>query len=631
MHALTSVPLPQHDEKTDAVVLYSEEILEVQPSGKMKEIDRVAYKILRVSGRRLGNQYFPFDPDSRITSIRGWCIPAQGKDFEVRDKDLEERGHVNVENGILFSDLKVKVMDIPAPEPGNILGYEIEQEQRPYVLQYEWFFQHQFPVADAQYTLKLPAGWEYKAVWVNHPEVAASSLGNNQWHWQLKDIPEVKPEGYMPPWKGIAGLMIVSLVPPSGAGRGFLTWSEMGGWYGQLIQGRREASPEIKQKVTELTAQAPTPLGKMRALAEFMQKDIRYVAISLGIGGFQPHPAKEVFAHRYGDCKDKATLLSGMLKEVGIDSYYVVIHTERGGVSPSTPPHLGAFNHVILAIHLPDSVSDASLIATIQDPKLGRLLFFDPTDELTAFGELHGALQANYALLVTPDGGELTQLPQLPATTNGVTRTAKFKLDGSGTLAGEVHEQRVGDAAWRERMALRYVEKDVDRIKRIETIMGNSLSSFQITKASILNLKEKGVPFGYEWSFVALNYGKSAGNLLLVRPRVLGVEAAGLLETKEERKYPIEFPGPVHNSDSYEITLPAGYEVDDLPPAADADFGFGSYHSKFESAGNVLRYTRTYEIKELSVPVSQAADLKKFFRIIASDERNTAVLKPVAH
>jgi hypothetical protein len=67
--------------------------------------------------------------------------------------------------------------------------------------------------------------------------------------------------------------------------------------------------------------------------------------------------------------------------------------------------------------------------------------------------------------------------------------------------------------------------------------------------------------------------------------------------------------------------------VDDLPPPVDADFSFASYHSKTEAKGNVIAYTRTFEVKELSVPVTKAEELKKFYRIIASDERNTAVLK----
>ena len=60
----------------------------------------------------------------------------------------------------------------------------------------------------------------------------------------------------------------------------------------------------------------------------------------------------------------------------------------------------------------------------------------------------------------------------------------------------------------------------------------------------------------------------------------------------------------------------------------DADFGFASYHAKTVVTGNVLDYTRTFEIKELSVPVDKAEELRKFYRIIATDERSTAVLKP---
>jgi hypothetical protein len=631
MHALTSAPLPPHDEKTDAVLLYSEEILTVQPNGKLKETDRSAYKILRPGGRHFGRVALPFDADSRITSIHGWCIPALGKDFEVKDKDATERGYSDVEGGELVTDLRVKMISIPAADPGNIVGFEVEHEDRTYVLQDEWFFQEIVPVAEARYTLQLPPGWEYKAVWLNHPELQPSSVGNNQWQWIVRDVPEIRDEQLMPPWKGVAGGMIVSLIPPGGAGHGFLTWSEMGLWYNGLLQNRRDASPAIKQKVAELTATRKNPVDQMRALAEFMQKDIRYVAIELGIGGWQPHPAPDTYAHRYGDCKDKATLLASMLRELNIDSYHVVINTERGGVSPATPPHLGSFNHAILAIRLPNGVNDPSLVAAIQHPTLGRILFFDPTDEVTPFGELHGPLQANYALLVTPNGGELTQLPQLSTSANGTTRVAKLTLDPRGTLSGSVHETRVGDSAWYQRMTLRYVEKDSDRIKPIETMMAHSMGTFQITKATVINLKQNSLPFGYDWSFVALDYGKNAGDLLLVRPRVIGSLASGVLETKEPRRYPVEFEGPRRDVDNFEIKIPAGFVVDELPPPIDVDYSFGSYHSKTEAVGDTIRYTRTAEIKELSVPVSKADDLKKFYRIIATDERNTAVLKPASN
>jgi hypothetical protein len=119
--------------------------------------------------------------------------------------------------------------------------------------------------------------------------------------------------------------------------------------------------------------------------------------------------------------------------------------------------------------------------------------------------------------------------------------------------------------------------------------------------------------------------------LLLLRPRVLGEKSSDILEKKEPRRYPVEFEGPRKDIDQIEITLPEAYQRDELPPPADVDYSFGSCHSKTEVKGNSLLHTRTYEIKELSVPVSKTEDLKKFYRVITSDERNTAVLKPVAH
>jgi hypothetical protein len=390
-----------------------------------------------------------------------------------------------------------------------------------------------------------------------------------------------------------------------------------------------DASEPIKQQVSSLTAGKTTQLQKMQAIAGFLQHDIRYVEIQLGIGGWQPHAAPDVFSHRYGDCKDKATLMRTMLREIGVSSYHVLINTKRGSVTRDSPAHDG-FNHVILAIRLPDDMLDPSLIAVTQHPRLGRILFFDPTNQLMPFGQIGGYLQANYGLLVTPEGGELLELPQQPSAMNSVQRSGKLTLDANGMLKGDVKEVRLGDRASSERWQLRTVTKNEDRIKPIENLLAGSLSSFQIVRASLINLDLTDQPFGFNYSFESDNYAKSAGNLLLVRPRVLGSKSWGVLETKEARRFPIEFEGPSRDTDSFDIALPPGYEVDELPPPTDADFSFGSYHSKTEASGNVLHYTRAVEIKELSVPVSKMDELKKFYRMIAADERNTAVLKPAA-
>jgi Domain of Unknown Function with PDB structure (DUF3857)/Transglutaminase-like superfamily len=630
MHAVANAPLPDHDEKTDAVLLYSERTVSVQSVEKIKTHVRVVYKILRPSGRDYGIAGVSFHAHSKVSGLRGWCIPAQGKDYEVKDKEALEVSLPKIAGSELISDVKEKMLQIPAADPGNVVGYEYDIEEQPMVLQSVWRFQREIPGRELHFSLELPPGWEYKIFWINYPEVKPTQSGN-QLQWVVNDVKAVRYEAEMPPIEGVAGQMAVSFFPPGGAaGNGVTSWLEMGKWYLNLTNGRRDASPPITQQVSTLTASAKTPLEKMQALARFVQRDIRYVAIELGIGGFQPHTASEVFAHHYGDCKDKATLMSSMLSQIGIESFYVVINSVRGSVVPATPPSVGGFDHVVLAIRLPDNVSDSSLVAVALHPRLGRLLYFDPTNELTPFGEIGGYLQQNYGLLVTPEGGELVELPKQAPAMNGIQRAGTLTLDLNGTLKGEVVERRMGDRAWSEREQLRTVTKDADRIKPIESLLAGSLSLFHITKATITNLNQTDQPFGFNYTFEAQGYAKNAGGLLLVRPRVLGIKTSGLLETKEPRKFPVEFEGPSQDTDTFDITLPAGLLVDDVPPPVDADYGFASYHSKTEVKGNVIHYSRTFEVKELSVPVAKADDLKKFYRIIAGDERNTVVLKAAA-
>jgi len=629
MNVLTSVALPEHDEKTDAILLYSEQIVTVQPNGKIKRLTREAYRILRPGGTHYGTVVAVSSTQSKVLSMHAWCIPATGKFSEVKDKDALETSMPGVADGELVTDVRAKILKIPDAEPGSLVASEIEEEESLFILQDQWWFQERIPVREARYTLLLPPSWEYKTAWVNASEIKPESIGNNQWRWVVSDIKAIRHETHMPPFLGVAGQMVISLIPPDGTRKGFITWTDVARWTSSITEGRREASPQIKQKVVEITAGQPTTFAKMQALSQFVQRDIRYVAIELGIGGWQPHPARDVYTNRYGDCKDKATLLAAMLKETGIDSYYVVVNVARGAVGPQTPPQ-HSFNHVILAIHLPDDVKDSSIQAVYTDPNLGRLLIFDPTDDMTPLGNLRGPLQGSYALLVAPDRGDLIPLPILAPSISGVRRSAKLALNSEGTLTGEILDTRYGDSASHQRHAYQEMKQKEDQIKPIENLLSESVGTYHITKATIGNLDVRNQPFQYTFSFVVPGYAKSAGDLLLVRPRVLGEESSDVLETKESRRYPMEFEGLRRDWDHVEITLPTGYTVDELPPPADLEYPFATYHSKTELQGNTLVYTRTLEIKQLTVQLDQMDNLKKFYRAIAGDERGTAVLKPAS-
>src|SRR5947209_6498553 len=138
MHALATGTLPSYDEKTDAVMLFSETNVTVLATDKVRTHVREAYKILRPKGRERGTVYVYLNPQRKLKNLHAWCIPAQGKDFEVKDKEATEMSPP-MEGGELVSDVKYRVIQIPASDPGNIVGYEYEVEEQPFFLQHVWY------------------------------------------------------------------------------------------------------------------------------------------------------------------------------------------------------------------------------------------------------------------------------------------------------------------------------------------------------------------------------------------------------------------------------------------------------------------------------------------------------------
>ena len=170
---------------------------------------------------------------------------------------------------------------------------------------------------------------------------------------------------------------------------------------------------------------------------------MRYFAVEVGIGGYQPHAAGDVFHNRYGDCKDKATLVSAMLSAVGIHAALMMVDSERGVVDPDAPSLVG--NHMIAAIEVPKGYDSPQLHSVVTANTGRRYLIFDPTSEKTPFGQLEHELQGGYGILMEGADSQAIQLPVLDPALNSVRRTASFRLDADGVLKGTVTEKRFGD------------------------------------------------------------------------------------------------------------------------------------------------------------------------------------------
>lgn len=613
-------PAKKYADDANAVLLLDDHETTISVGGDIYTHHRLVYRILRPEGKGYGWLGVWFDSETKIGYLHGWSITATGKEYESKDKDALERSTSTDE---VFSDEKEKIIELPGADVGTVVAYEYEQKRRPYLFQDFWYFQNSIPVEKSRYTLRLPPKWEYRANWNNHSAQSPVEQGG-AYIWEVTDVPRIEKEHNEPPYQALAGNMIVTFFSDTVRDLTYQSWKDLGGWYKQLTTGVRDASPALTAKTMELAPTSRPMWDRISALARFSQRDVRYVEIKIGIGGYKPHLASEILAHRYGDCKDKATVLSSMLGQIGIKSYYILLDDTRGIYTEKTAPSLN-FNHAIIAIQLPDGSYPKGLSAIVEHPKLGHLLIFDPTNEWVPIGQLPYYEQDSFGLLITDDGGEFTHFPASSPDLNRIHRNAKLNLLPDGSLQGEIEETFAGYPAMLNRV---YLEKESqhDRNKNIQHFLGKNQANFQVETFNIENADDITKDLIVRFTFTASHYAKNAGPLLLVRPRVIG-EMAGAFDATKPRHYAYEFDAPFLRSDSVEINLPEGYGVDELPNSAKGEFSFAQYQSKTEQAGNVLKYSREYKMQATSVPVEKYDDLRHLFSQIIMDEKNMAVLK----
>jgi hypothetical protein len=124
-----------------------------------------------------------------------------------------------------------------------------------------------------------------------------------------------------------------------------------------------------------------------------------------------------------------------------------------------------------------------------------------------------------------------------------------------------------------------------------------------------------------------------AGDELLVRPRVLGDKYTRLLDLfaqNKPRQYPIQFDEASRQDDVFDISVPPGYVLDEPQPPVTASCEFATYTSKVEVNGNILHYTRTLQIKSVTVPTAKLGEIREFLQKVAADQATFVALRPGA-
>ncbi|MCD6408316.1 DUF3857 domain-containing protein, partial [bacterium] len=461
-----------------AIFLIDYAKVKVKRDGKRTTLIHQKIKITGEKGRKFAELRIPFDSErQKVKLIKGITITSSGKTLKVSQKDIKIVTPAELtEYTALYPGIKTMSVSFPGVTTGSIIEYKyIVNTFKPLIKNHFWdgfYFQSTEPFSLSRYELQIPKNMKMKIKekGVKLKEKKEKS-GYKIYIWEKKNVPAIIEEILMPPLREFIPKVYVST---------FHSWEEIGKWFFNLSKECATYNEEIEKLVEELS-KGKSKKEKISSIYHHVCKKIRYVGLEMGIHGFKPHNATDVFRLKYGDCKDKANLMRTMLKIAGIKSYICLINTE--GKIAEEIPFPGQFNHAIIAI-----------------PEEEGFMFLDPTSEVFSFPDLPPSDQNRYTLIASPNP-LLAKTPLLPPERNSRKRIIHAKIDEEGKLQAkvEVIPEGIFEASMRE--GFRYL-KEIERKRTLarelnRLIPGTSLISFEIR--GLENLSEQLVE-NYEFS-----------------------------------------------------------------------------------------------------------------------------------
>ncbi len=531
------------------------------PDNRVKRFNRGAIRVLKDGGRREAICSYTFNADTeRVLAARAWVVTPDGKkaeEFGLRDfLDVAQKV-----GGIFWPQQRVLGYSASSTIAiGSVFAWELEVESQTGIADVAWSFPDDLgTLLSVLEVAPSPGGRLVSHTTDADMPAAAPGAAPGALRWERRRIAAIpvaeRPAGFLPAWR----LLSVRNIPATGAI--IQTWGDLARLATDVIEPRIAGDASVATKAQAVVAGKTARWDRIRALSEFVQKEITYLSVVLEkdyLTGYRPHPASEVLLNRFGDCKDKAALLVSMLRAIGEDGRVVLVFSgDPKAVRPNWPS--ASFNHAIAAVPADDTVPAAWPV--VDGGPAGRLVLFDATDPSTPLGCLSTSDQGGFGLIVAPQTTDLVALPAASAETNRHEAKVRGTLDALGNLTATVEETATGYLGV-ELRAQREALRDERYTPALETRLRDNVSLLQD-----LHWKDGWDPTLARWrldfDFKALRYARRTGALLVIGPSVLASKP-------RLTSWKTQLPGIVWHDSSTQrsvvrLTLPENSIVEEVP------------------------------------------------------------------
>ncbi len=579
----------------------------VREDGSWSCRTRLTQKICNERGRSAANVHIGYNSAfEKFKIIRARTIKKDGTVINVKPSEIQE---VTPYSGYaMYSSVKAKVLIMPAVEDDCIIDYEWEVSGRKSLMAPHfwngWYYQSGEPSLLSRFTLQTPATMGFGSQPYNtdiKPVVTTSKDGKTKTYvWEGRNFSEIEVEPYMPPRSEFSPWFEISSVT---------SWDDVAAWYWKLVEPQMKSSPEVERQVEALIKGKQTDEEKARAIYYWVEDNIRYVGLEFGASAYEPHSAVDVFANKYGDCKDQATLLITMLRQAGIKAYPVLLSVSYRGDMNRRLPSPGQFDHAIA-------------LAEID----GKQYWLDPTAEVCPFGDLPEQDRGRDVMVIRDGKGEFVRTPAYTTETNSVTQTIKVDLNADGGISASVKWTTVGGPDLSTRATYKYLKPS--RYKEsFEAVVAAIAPDAQLGPFSISDHSDRETPMTVSYELKAGKWASRTGKFLMFRPNLDQNASVQTPFSKSNRKHDMWFAGASTNASEMVVNIPYGFTVEELPSDQSLKSDFASYERKCIVEGRTLTITDKLVRQDAVVPVSRYAEVRKFHEDIIQAQNQQVILR----
>jgi hypothetical protein len=460
----------------------------------------------------------------------------------------------------------------------------------------------------------LPKG----AAIVHHeiPGLGAGGLAQYTYELNVKDVPPVVEEEYMPPLANYSYRVYWNFISEHDAAD---YWKSEGKDWSKEVNSFANPNSDLRAATQQIIAGASTQDQKLRAIYAAVQKleNTDYTRQhqtredkAAGLGKI--NNAGDVFKHERGNSTQLAELFIGMARAAGMQADAMLVPDRSREIFIPQWLSISQFDDTIAVVNID-----------------GKDQFFDPGSRYCPYGQV--AWQHTWVQGLRQKGSEtaFAEAPESSYKDNALLRIANLNMDATGKVTGTIDMTYMGAPAlhWRH-ASLRGDDESLKHELRT-SLEGLIPGSLEVKEVAVSNVADYENPLTVTFT-VEGGVGTWTGKRLVVPADLFLVNHKATFP-HEKREVAVDFDYPSQTRDALRINFPSSFSVEAAPSAAKYGLQQSAvYGMTVDTTPTSLITRRDYACNGIIVLPADYPQLRSFFSQFETNDQQSVVLKTTA-